>query len=247
MLEDFDPTKPIDEALVRRFVIALAIAAGLLGALFGYLIFLSLLMGSRPVAEVETEVTFEEAPPVPEQPEEVPEPEEPQEQNFDPRPAVVREAMQAPTEIPDEVVQESDAELAPSTDVGPQDGNLHGTGRAGTTTGRGLVQAEDEDDEEEAGDREQHYGTDEATAPRLLDGCRVPSFPNDPTLVGQVVRVRCTISVEGAPSCTVLSGPDSARAAALECAQGRTYEPARFPNGVATPYPKSLTFIIGGS
>ncbi len=246
MLEDFDPKKTIDAKAKSRGVIALAIAVAGLGGLFATLIVLSQ-RPSEPAPVVETEVTFEDAPPVPEVEEEVAPPEP--EQNFDPRPAVVREAMLAPTEIPEERPEESEADLAPIEVSGPIDGNLGGQGGRGGIVNSGfrpaIVEEEEDDDEDTLAGS--HYSIEDATAPRLLDGCRAPSFPNDPTLVGQSVRVRCVVGLDGTPTCTVTSGPESARAAALECANGRRYEPARYPDGTATTYPKPITFVIGGS
>lgn len=245
MLEDFDPKKTIDAKAKSRGVIALAIAVAGLGGLFTVLIVLSQ-RPSAPAPVVETEVTFEDAPPVPEVEVEVaPEPE----QNFDPRPAVARDPMVAPTVIPDERPEESEADLQPIEASGPIGGSLGGQGGSGGIVNSGFRPAipEEEEDDDDDTSGTAHFSIEDATAPRLLDGCRAPSFPNDPTLLGQSVRVRCVVGIDGTPTCTVTSGPEAARAAALECANGRRYEPARYPDGTATTYPKPITFVIGGS
>lgn len=246
MLDDFDPKKKIDTAAKPRGVAALAIATLVLGGTAATLVSLSR-MPSAPVEEPETEVTFEAPPPAPEVPEpEAPEPEV--QQSFDPRPAVIREAMQAPTEIPEEQLEESEAPLVAAGDTGPIEGALGGTGRPGGIVRPGLGLApQEEEDEEDENDRVDVESIEDAIRPRQVSGCRAPSFPNDAALVGQAVRLRCIIGVDGSPRCTVLSGPEAVRAAALECAQGRTYEPARYPSGTALEYPQPVTFIIGGS
>lgn len=247
MLDDFDPNKTLDAAAKPRALVATALAVAGLGTLATIMVVASQ-RAPAPPPEVETEVTFEDAPAP-----EVPEPEEPPPEqvfNDDPRPAAQREALVAPVEIPDEPLAESDAPLEePLTPSGPTDGIVGGTGTLGGATVRQALgpPPEEEDEEDEEASRAAHFSIEDATAPRLLDGCRMPSFPNDPTLVGQVVRVRCTIGIDGTPTCSVTSGPEAARAAALECAQDRRYEPARYPDGSATPYPKPLTFMIGGS
>jgi hypothetical protein len=245
MLEDFDPTKTIDAKAKPRSVAALSLAVLSLGSLFTVMVVLSK-QPSAPVEEVETEVTFEDAPIVPDVPEVVPEPEQAPPENFDPRPAAIREAMLAPTEIPDEQLEESEAPLEAVGDTGPISGAVGGNGGTGALVRQALGPPAEEEDDEEASDRGEHFSIEDATRPRLIDGCRSPSFPNDPTLVGQTVRVRCMIGVEGTTTCTVLCGPESARAAALECVHSRRYEAARYPDGTATAFPQPIQFVIGG-
>lgn len=250
MFEDFDETKTVDEAEKKRMGASVVVSA----ALFGAFVAVGLVLGARHVAqaaEPEVEVTFEQPPPELEPVEAPPEPEEQEpeptrEEVMDARPLMEREVMEAPEEIPDEQLAESDADLAPAAASGPVDGFLTGVaggrGSAAPSHSAELGRHEDEGEASAPSHVTQH---EDATPAMQTGGCRSPEMPAAARSAGvaDTVIARFRVNADGTVSdVQILRGDAIFHDAVRSCIESRTYEPARLPDGTAVASPKTQPF-----
>jgi protein TonB len=203
--------------------------------------------GSTPAATPVEEVFVELAPPEPEPeppPEIEPPPPSPQ-PSPSPRPRVVRPDLAPPDEIPDETLEQSDADLVDEGDGGGRTGFTDGGGR-----GRGEGPRREEPQPEpprpprpsgpiqlpETGTPAQRLGD-----PPELD---YPETARRAGIQGAVL-VRCAIDLEGVPGqCRVLRGAEELRDAALAWALDNRFSPARLEDGTPVVTWKVLPVIF---
>lgn len=250
MFEDFDETKTVDEAEKKRMGASVVVSA----AVFGGFVAVMLVLGARHVAqaaEPEVAVTFEQPPPEMEPVEAPPEPEEQEpeptrEEVMDARPLMEREVMEAPEEIPDEALAESDADLAPAAASGPVDGFLTGVaggrGSAAPSHSNDLADHATDDDDDAPAQASQR---EDATPAMQTGGCRAPEMPAAARSQGlaDTVIARFRVNADGTVSdIQILRGDAVFHDTVRSCLSSRTYEPARLPDGTAVASPKTQPF-----
>jgi hypothetical protein len=140
-----------------------------------------------------------------------------------------RQALRAPTVIPQEQPAEAEGQLAEAGDLGPVEGFTDGAadGKGGGRSEQ-LVEA--------------------VIEPRFVDGCRAPEIPEalHTTAATIEIDVRMLIDEFGrVTTATVLTGhpliPDDL---ILQCARAQLFRPAHLPDGTAVPYPFRRRFVF---
>ena len=139
-----------------------------------------------------------------------------------------RQALRAPTAIPQQQPPEAEGQLAEAGEVGAVEGFTDGT-----ADGRG-------------GNRQVEVET--VIEPRFVDGCRAPEIPE--TLQGTAatieIDVRMLIDEFGrVQTATLLTKhPLIADDLILACARAQVFKPAHLPDGTTVPYPFRRRFVF---
>lgn len=141
-----------------------------------------------------------------------------------------RRGLSAPTEIPDEVLQEASGELAEVEEINIDEMiGQGGTGRKAKKKSPGQRR-------------------ETVTRPKFLGGCQAPPIPEELRLSAETIRVvvRLLIMPDGVPLKAEMeaSHPLIADESILKCALAQRFEPARLPDGTAVPYPYRRQFTF---
>ena len=139
-----------------------------------------------------------------------------------------RQALRAPTAIPEQQPPEAEGQLAEAGDVGPIEGFTDGV-----ADGKG-------------GRPQQEVET--IIEPRFVDGCRAPEIPEalHSSAATIEIDVRMLIDEFGrVTTATLLTKhpliPDDV---ILACARAQVFKPAHLPDGTAVPYPFRRRFVF---
>lgn len=148
-----------------------------------------------------------------------------------PKQAGQRRGLAAPTEIPDEVLQEaSGGRLAEVEEINidemiGQEGTERKRRRKGTGQQRETVER-----------------------PKYLGGCQAPPIPDGVRVSAETIRVRVRLLVmpDGIPIKAEMeqSHPLISDDEIIKCALAQRFEPARLPDGTAVPYPYRRQFTF---
>ena len=179
-------------------------------------------------------VQFAAAPTPVEEKKEKPKPKKPKEK---PKPAEKKveasegqkRGLSAPTEIPDEELQEA--------------------------TGGRLAEVEDINIDEMIGGggeskdpKAPRQRRETVSRPKYLGGCRAPDIPVEVRASAETIRVRVRILImpDGVPVKAELesSHPLIPEELIIQCALAQRFEPARLPDGTAVPYPYRRQFTF---
>ena len=138
--------------------------------------------------------------------------------------------LSAPTEIPDEELQEATSgRLAEVEEINIDEmiggGGSDGKKKTGPRQRRETVQR-----------------------PKYLGGCRAPEIPVDVRTSAETIRVRVRLLImpDGVPIKAEMekSHPLISDESILKCALAQRFEPARLPDGTAVPYPYRRQFTF---
>ncbi len=141
-----------------------------------------------------------------------------------------KRGLSAPTEIPDEELQEaSSGRLAEVEEINIDEmiggGGSDGKKKTGPRQRRETVQR-----------------------PKYLGGCRAPEIPLDVRTSAETIRVRVRLLImpDGVPIKAEMekSHPLIPDESILKCALAQRFEPARLPDGTAVPYPYRRQFTF---
>ncbi len=138
--------------------------------------------------------------------------------------------LSAPTEIPDEELQEaSGGRLAEVEEINIDD----------------MIGGGGSDGKKKTGPRQIR---ETVSRPKYLGGCRAPDVPPDVRLSAETIRIRVRILVmpDGVPVKAELenSHPLIPEDLIIKCALAQRFEPARLPDGTAVPYPYRRQFTF---
>ncbi len=141
-----------------------------------------------------------------------------------------KRGLSAPTEIPDEELQEaSDGRLADVEEINIDD-----------MIGRGGSKGK-----KKSGPRQKRETVER---PKFLGGCRAPEIPIAVRATAETIRVRVRLLImpDGVPIKAEMEQsheliPDES---ILKCALAQRFEPARLPDGTAVPYPYRRQFTF---
>jgi protein TonB len=247
MFNDFDGSQKDEEKGRGRMGLSLALSA-VVYAVLAALLVTAVATARAVVREREVEVEFATLPPMPEAPEpEVapppPPPPPPQpRRGRTRRPAAHRDAMAAPSGIPDVRPEESEGNLVEPGVTGPVDGFTDGGGEAEAPPRPAPPPPAPPPRVEPRQERI------EVRRPELRAGCRSPEVPEAVQRQAATVRVLVQILVQadGHPgSVRVIDGdPLIPDALVIACARDQVFEPARLPDGTAVPYPVRRRFVF---
>lgn len=243
MFEDFEEPSGGSVADRRRRQTS-AVVSLVLFAAIGTSVAAALAVGHQIVrrAEPEVEVHFEEMPAPDEPP---PRREAPPPPRRTARPAPVqRQSMAAPTQIPDQVPEESDGELVAAGDVTPPEGSLDGV-VGGTGNGAGGGEAEPPPDEQARLEAIPRYRHESIALPRRVGGCPRPSYPDELRRNGitDTVVVRVVVRADGTVGdVTFVRGDARFYEAVRACVSETVWEPAHLADGTAIVHARTLQF-----
>jgi hypothetical protein len=137
--------------------------------------------------------------------------------------------LSAPTEIPDEELQEASGGRLADVEEINIDEMIGGSG----------------DGKKKTGPRQKR---ETVSRPKYLGGCRAPEVPADVRTSAQTIRIRVRILVmpDGVPVKAELenSHPLIPEDLVIKCALAQRFEPARLPDGTAVPYPYRRQFTF---
>ncbi len=137
--------------------------------------------------------------------------------------------MSAPTEIPDEELQEASGGRLADVEEINIDEMIGGGG----------------DGKKKTGPRQKR---ETVSRPKYLGGCRAPEVPADVRTSAQTIRIRVRILImpDGVPVKAELenSHPLIPEDLVVKCALAQRFEPARLPDGTAVPYPYRRQFTF---
>lgn len=141
-----------------------------------------------------------------------------------------KRGLSAPTEIPDEELQEAtDGRLADVEEINIDD-------MIGGGGGKGK---------KKSGPRQKR---ETVARPKFLGGCRAPEIPMAVRSTAETIRVRVRLLImpDGVPIKAEMEQsheliPDDS---IIKCALAQRFEPARLPDGTAVPYPYRRQFTF---
>ena len=245
MFNDFDGEHEEDASRGRKAA-SLGVSLLIYGGLAAFA--LTAVTAARAVVREEVIVEFMAPPPMPvieEPPAPEPEPEiapRPRRRRNDRRPRVTRSPVDAPTEIPEGDLAESDGELAEAGEVGPVDGVYGGEGE-GEPAEEPLIVVD-----APPPPRERGQVRETVRRPRYLSGCRAPVPPDAIRTQAATIRVlvRMIISPEGEPThVSVVEGhPLIPEQLITDCASEQRFAAATLPDGTEVPYPYMRRFVF---
>ena len=138
--------------------------------------------------------------------------------------------LSAPTEIPDEELQEaSGGRLADVEEINIDD----------------MIGGGGSDGKKKTGPRQVR---ETVSRPKYLGGCRAPDVPPELRVSAETIRIRVRILVmpDGVPAKAELENthPLIPEDLIIKCALAQRFEPARLPDGTAVPYPYRRQFTF---
>ena len=138
--------------------------------------------------------------------------------------------LSAPTEIPDEELQEaSGGRLAEVEEINIDE----------------MIGGGGSDGKKKTGPRQKR---ETVSRPKYLGGCRAPDIPVEVRASAETIRVRVRILImpDGVPIKAALeqSHPLIPDDSIIDCALAQRFEPARLPDGTAVPYPYRRQFTF---
>ena len=140
-----------------------------------------------------------------------------------------RRGLSAPTEIPDEELQEASGGSLAEVEEINIDEMIGGGG----------------DGKKKEGPRQKR---ETVSRPQYLGGCRAPDIPPKVRTSAETIRIRVRILVmpDGVPVKAELenSHPLIPEDMIIKCALAQRFEPARLPDGTAVPYPYRRQFTF---
>ena len=138
--------------------------------------------------------------------------------------------LAAPTEIPDEELQEAAGGRLADVEEIDIDEMIGGGGT---------------DDKKKTGPRQKR---ETVSRPKYLGGCRAPDIPLEVRTSAATIRIRVRILImpDGVPIKAELenSHPLIPEEMIINCALAQRFEPARLPDGTAVPYPYRRQFTF---
>lgn len=140
-----------------------------------------------------------------------------------------RRGLSAPTEIPDEELQEASGGRLAEVEEINIDEMIGGGG----------------DGKKKTGPRQRR---ETVARPKYLGGCRAPEIPPKLRASAETIRIRVRILImpDGVPIKAELenSHPLIPEDVIIDCALAQRFEPARLPDGTAVPYPYRRQFTF---
>ena len=140
-----------------------------------------------------------------------------------------KRGLSAPTEIPDEELQEASAGRLAEVEEINIDEMIGGGG----------------DGKKKTGPRQKR---ETVSRPKYLGGCRAPDIPPELRTSAETIRIRVRILImpDGVPVKAELENthPLVPEDTIIRCALAQRFEPARLPDGTAVPYPYRRQFTF---
>ena len=140
-----------------------------------------------------------------------------------------KRGLSAPTEIPDEELQEASGGRLAEVEEINIDEMIGGGG----------------DGKKKTGPRQKR---ETVSRPKYLGGCRAPDIPPALRMSAETIRIRVRILImpDGVPVKAELENthPLVPEDTILKCARAQRFEPARLPDGTAVPYPYRRQFTF---
>ncbi len=138
--------------------------------------------------------------------------------------------LSAPTEIPDEELQEaSSGRLADVEEINIDE----------------MIGGGGSDGKKKTGPRQKR---ETVSRPKYLGGCRAPDIPVEVRTSAETIRVRVRLLImpDGVPIKAELekAHPLIPEESIIKCALAQRFEPARLPDGTAVPYPYRRQFTF---
>jgi hypothetical protein len=234
MFKDFEGGKKPEEEGRGRMGLSLAVSA-VVYALVGVGVVAAIATAKVVVDKRERDIAIQFASrptPVEEKPKPKPKPKPKQEetQKVEKREPGQQRGLSAPTEIPDEELQEaSGGRLAEVEEINIDE----------------MIGGGESEGKKKTGPRQQR---ETVSRPKYLGGCPAPEIPPAVRTSAETIRIRVRLLImpDGVPIKAEMeqSHPLISDESILKCALAQRFEPARLPDGTAVPYPYRRQFTF---